>query len=225
MPTVSNILSATLGLCGTVDTTAHPNLIGQTARVINQISRLMMQEARLSDQNQYLRFLTLNSPTKEVAIPSIIDPNSIVTCELLVDDVTDSRQDIDIVGRLELNANEDRGTYAVARFANPTRLRFTWNPSESADTLYIGYEVLPVSDVAMADTPRLPESFHDVLTYRSAAIIRETMLGLANTPVFLDTLAKFDSQWMRWCRRDSEERPIIKPGFGSLDYGDPMEMY
>lgn len=181
-----------------------------------------MREARMSDQNQYLRFVTLNSPQKEVSIPQIVDCNSVCTVEIVVDSVNDSRQDVDLVGRLDLNRKEERGDYAAARFGHPTRMRFSWNPSESNDTIYVGYEVLPVTDTGMTSTPLIPESHHDCLVYRSAAIFKETILGKECTPVFLEMLERLERQWTKWSDRSAEERPTIKPGAGSLDYDDPM---
>jgi hypothetical protein len=221
MPTLSNHISAVLDLCGNPAASKYPNVVGQSARIINQVARTMMREARLSDQNQYLRFLTLNSPTKEKAIPSISDPNSICTVELLVDSATDSRVDVPIIGRLELNANENR--YACARFGRPTTLRFTWNPADAGDTLYVGYETLPTDASQMGDIPNLPESFHDGIDYRAAALLKETILEQVCTPVFLDTMNKIEKQWSHWTKRDAEERPVQRPAFGSLDYSDPME--
>lgn len=223
MPTLSSNLDAMLALAGYNQSARLPNALGQGARIINQVARMMMREARLSDQNQYLKFLPLNSPQKEQSIPSIVDPNSICTVELLTDSVNDSRCDVDIVGRLDLNLKEERGERAAARFGHPTKIRFSWDPSLSADTIYIGYEVLPVTDTGMTSTPLIPESHHDCLIYRAAAIFKETILGKDCTPVFLDTMEKLEKQWTIWCDRDAEERPTQKPGFGSLDFGDPFE--
>src|SRR5882757_10063220 len=103
MPSLSANQSAVLDLCGGVSAVSNPNLLGKTARIINQVCRMMMREARLSEQNQYIRFLTLNSPLKELTIPSILDPNSIVTVELPYDSVNDSRSDIPIVDRVDIN--------------------------------------------------------------------------------------------------------------------------
>lgn len=225
MPSLSANLSACLDLCGGVSSTEHPNIQGQSARILNQVARMMMREARLSEQNQYLRFLSLDSPSKEIGIPSISDPNSICTVELLSDDVNDTRIDIPIVGRLELNVKEEQGAIACARFGRPTRLRFTWNPSESSDQLYVGYEVLPADADQMSSIAALPESFHDTLVYRSAALVKETILTGEMGPVFMDTMSKIEEQWSQWCRRDADERPGIKPGAGMVDYGDPMEFY
>lgn len=224
MPSLSSNVSAVLDLAGG-SSTDHPNIIGKTARVVNQIARMMMREARLSEQNQYLRFLTLNSPAKESGIPSISDVNSIVMVELLTDSVSDVRCDVQIVDRLDLNLKEDQGRYACARFGNPTRIRFSWNPSESSETIYVGYEALPTDADQMSSIPSLPESFHDVLQFRSAALIKETVLGQACTPVFLDTMNRAERQWEKWAMRDAEERPMQKPGFGDLDMDDAMEVW
>jgi hypothetical protein len=159
MPSLSSNLSATLDLCNSPNASEYPNILGKAARVLGQVARMMMREARLSDQNQYLRFLTLNSPTKEQSIPSIIDPNSICTVELLVDSTSDTRVDVPIVGRLDLNEREAEGNRACARFGRPTTIRFTWNPSESADTLYVGYEVLPTDASQMSDVPASAREF------------------------------------------------------------------
>ena len=220
MPSLSSSIDGALVLCGDFDATLHHNLIGKTARIVNQIARMMMREARLSEQNQYLRFLTLTSPTKEQSIASISDPNSICTVELLSDDVNDSRTDVPIIDRLDLNKREERGEYCCARFGSPTKIRFTWNPSENNDTIYVGYEVLPSDSTQLTSIPNMPESFHDVLQYRSAAIVRETILEKANTPVFLDTMKSAEDQWLRWCKRDGEQRPTQRPAHGSLDTGD-----
>lgn len=186
---------------------------------------MMMREARLSEQNQYIRFLSLNAPSKECSIPSIVDPNSIVTCEILVDSVTDTWDDVQIVDRVDINAQESGGRRAVARFGRPTKLRFTWDPSLSSDTLRIGYENLPVDASQPNDIPNLPEDFHDCLTYRSAAILTETILGKSPGPVFMDMMGRIERQWSQWCGRDAEERPIQRPGFGSIDTDDPMEFF
>lgn len=182
-----------------------------------------MREARLSEQNQYLKFLPLTSPSRESSIPSISDPNSICTVELQVDSVNDTRVDIPIVGRLDLNTQEG---YACARFGRPTKIRFSWDPSLSSDVIYVGYENIPlVSETDMASIPALPESFHDCLQYRSAALVMETILGREPGKVLIDTTERIEEQWSDWCGRDAEERPTQKPGFGSLDYDDPMEAY
>lgn len=211
-------------LAGYVESAQLPNALGQGARIINQIARTMMREARLSDQNQYLRFVTLNSPQKEVSVPSITDPNSICTVELLADSVNDSRIDVDLVGRLDLNRKEEEGRYAAARFGRPTTMRFSWNPSDAAETIYVGYEVIPVTDTGMTSNPLIPESYHDVLVYRSAAIFKETILQKDCTPVFLDMMERLEKQWATRCGRSPEERPTQRPAFGSLDHGDPFEM-
>lgn len=224
MPIVAESISAALDLCGVVDPAQYPNIVGKSHRIANQVARIMMREARLSEQNQYLRFLTLNSPSKEQAIPSIVDPNSICTVEVLSDVTTDSRADVEIVSRLELNQREEQGRYACARFGSPTRIRFTWNPSDVADTVYVGYELIP-TDSQMSDTPSLPESFHDCISYRAAALIKETILNQECTKVFLDTMNRMEKQWKDWCDRSSEERVIIKPGFGDLDTDDAMEFW
>lgn len=225
MPSLSENGSAALMLAGYVESAQLPNAIGTIFRIINQIARMMMRESRLSEQNQYLKHLPLNSPQKEQPIPSIVDPNSICSVEYLVDSTNDVRVDVDIVGRMDLNLKEARGDFACARFGNPTRLRFSWDPSLSGDTLYVGYEVLPPTDVGdMGDVPRLPESYHDVLVYRAAALFRETVLNKECTPVFLDTMKKIEDQWTQWTDRSAEERSTVKPAFGSLDMGDPFEM-
>lgn len=223
MPTLGNNLSAMLSLAGYSQQAQLPNALGQGARIINQVARMMMREARLSEQNQYLRFLPLNSPQKEQPIPSITDPTSIVTVELVTDSVNDSRADVDIVSRPELNAREGQGGYSCARFGSPTRIRFSWNPAESSDTIYIGYEVLPVTDAGdMGDIPRLPESFHDVLQVRSAILFREVVMEKAVGPHLIEMRDRLDEQWETWCMRDAEERPVQRPAFGSLDFDDPM---
>lgn len=185
---------------------------------------MMMREARLSGQNQYLRFLTLNSPTKETSIASITDPDSVCTVELVVDSTNDVRADVAIVGRLDLNIKEAEGAYACARFGRPTTMRFTWNPAESADTIYVGYETLPTDAARMGDIISLPESFHDCLEYGAAAIVKETILGEVCTPVFLATMREMKNQWREWAKRDAEERPVQRPGFGDLDFEDSMAM-
>lgn len=223
MPTLSSNLDAMLGLAGYNQSAQLPNALGQGARIINQVARMMMREGRLSDQNQYLKFAVLNSPQKEVSIPQIVDPNSICTVELLTDSVNDSRRDVDLVGRLDLNRKEERGDYAAARFGHPTKMRFSWNPSDLGETIYVGYEVLPVTDTGMTSAPLIPESYHDCLVYRGAAIFKETILNKECTPVFLDTLKTLEKQWTKWCSRSAEERPTVRPGFGSLDFGDPFE--
>lgn len=226
MPSLSSNLDAVLSLAGYSQQAQLPNALGQGARIINQVVRMMMREARLSDQNQYLRFLPLNSPQKEQSIPSIVDPNSICTVELVSDSINDSRTDIDIVGRLDLNLKEERGEYACARFGSPTKIRFSWDPSLSNDVIYVGYEVLPITDTGdMGDIPRLPESYHDVIVYRAAALFRETVLGKECTPVFLETVERLEKQWTAYVDRSAEERPTIRPAFGSLDYGDPFEQW
>jgi hypothetical protein len=228
MPTLSENISGAIDLAGAVSSPKTPNLLGKTGRIINQIARTMMREARLSDQNQYLKFLTLTSPSKEQAIPSITDPNSICTVELSTDLANDVRMDIPIVGRMELNASP---YLACARFGRPTRIRFTWNPSTEpisgcgADTIYVGYENLASDADQMSSVPNMPESFHDVLQYRTAALIKETILKETNGPVFLDTMKTIERQWQDWCSRDAEERPYVKPGFGSLDVGDYNEVW
>ncbi|SRR6266536_4277496 len=227
MPTLSENISASLDLCQAVSSVKYPNLIGKTGRIINGIARAMMREARLSDQNQYLNFLALTSPQKEQMVPSITDPSSICTVELLTDSVNDTRRDIQIVEREDLNAQIG---LACARFGNPTRLRFTWNPATQpisglgSDTIYVGYEVLP-PDAGLTDIPNLPESFHDCLQYRAAGIVSERILGQVNGPVFLDTMRIIEQQWEEWCKRNAEERPVISPGFGDLDADDSFGVW
>lgn len=223
MPTLGNNIDSALSLAGYNSPAQLPNALGQCARIINQVARMMMREARLSEENQYLRFATLNSPQKELTVPSIVDCTSICTVELLTDSTNDSRRDIDIVSRVDLNAKEARGDYACARFGSPTRIRFTWNPSESADTIYVGYETLPVTDTGdMGDIPRLPESFHDALQVRGAILFRENIMEKATSPSLLEMRDQLDRQWKTWCDRSAEEGVTIKPGAGSLDYGDPF---
>lgn len=224
MPTLSENGSAALMLAGYAESAQLPNATGTIFRIINQVARMMMREARLSEENQYLRFAPLNSPQKEQLVPLIVDCMSICTVELLTDLITDTRADIDIVSRVDLNAKEEQGVYACARFGSPTRIRFSWDPSLSGDTILIGYESLPPTDVGdMSDVPRLPESFHDCIVYRSAALFKETVLGKECTSIFLETMGRIEEQWKTWCDRGAEERPTVKPGFGSLDWGDPME--
>lgn len=223
MPNLAENISGTLELAGVTDSTSYPNCLGRTGRIINQVARMMMREARLGDQNQYLQFKKLSSPGREQIVGSILDPNSICTVEIQSDQTSDSRIDIDIVSRTDLNIKEQNGQRAVARFGSPTRLRFSWDPSLSNDTVYVGYEALPEDATDRTSIPNLPESFHDCLQYRSAALVRETLMGKECGQVFLDTMERVEGQWSQWCKRDAEERPTVKPGFGSLDYGDPME--
>lgn len=230
MPSLSQNVSAVLDLAN-ASQVQDGNLLGKTARIVNQIARGMMREARLSGQNQYLKFLTLSSPSREQPVPTISDPNSIVTCELLVDAVYDYRVDIQLVDRVELNSMESSGRRSCARFGRPTTLRFSWSPDSfpisglGSDTIYIGYENIPITpDTEMNAIPPLPEAFHDVLVYRGAALVMETILDKAPGKVFTDTMERFEKQWEEWINRDAEERPVTKRGFGNLDYyDDPME--
>lgn len=233
MPSLSANISAALDLAGvTGPTTQYPNIIGQSGRIVNQVARMMMREARLTDQNQYLKFLPLQSPSKETSIPSISDPNSICLVELLTDSTNDGRVDIQIVNRNELNVQEELGHFACARFARPTKIRFTWNPDIApisgigSDTIYIGYENIPLlSETDITSIPAIPESYHDVLQYRSAALIKETILSKEIGQVFADTMKTIEGQWKEWITRDAEERVVQKGAFGSLDCSDLAEWY
>jgi|SRR5882724_999597 len=228
MPNLSSNIAAALDLAGVSGPAAqYPNLLGRTGRIVNQVARAMMREARLSDQNQYIKFLPLTSPSKETSIPSISDPNSICLVELLTDSVNDGRVDIQIVNRNELNVQEDNGNIVCARFGRPTKIRFTWNPDSEAisglgsDTIYVGYENIPsLSETDMNSIPALPESFHDCIQYRTAALVKETILKEPCTPIFLDMMKTIEGQWKEWTTRDAEERVVQKGAFGSLGMSD-----
>jgi len=190
---------------------------------IHEALKFYWADLELSDRNFTLKPWIFLPTDQEMAVSPALAFGKPAIAEIATDSSETDWNSIDIVDFQDLELFEREGQRAVAFFGSPTRLRFSFDPTVTAQRVKVSYDEILLEPQAIdAQIAALPAYYIPMVGARAALDCmadvverdpsREAAIQIREARL-IKRLEEWDKKFENWCATPNQQGPTTRPAF------------